>query len=519
MDSNNKVFYSLAPTSNAKHIDKYKDIIDYAFFYRENGEVVHKNIAFVGSYGSGKSSIIKTFFACHPELKYVFVSLGYYVEKNKKSIKMDNIETSILQQILYSVKPNKLPFSRISRIDKNYKNHYIKNLIYSFLFTILILFFYFFNNYKKYSKIIVNFEQLIIISIVSSISFFIIEFIVEFISNMKVNKVSINNVELSSEEAKISILNRNIDELIHFFEMSDVKYVVFEDIDRLNNSQVVFSKLKEINHIINLSLKNHDVRFIYSIGDDVFFVSEQRTKFFDIIVSIIPYAGTGNFIDIINKKLNDNNINNDSYALTVYPYLHNTREINDIINEYNVYSSNLANLNEMDREQLLYLMTYKVLYPERYKWLVDGHGKLFYYFSDDFLKDIRSFSLNDISNMRKELDNENKNRKVYYKATRESLNNTLKQSLVEKGINTEDYNIIIKNSNGNVICNLEEFFSSPSNYIDKLKNDIVSFTFSNINLGDNTVFDFMYNNVEAISKNSLAISKFIDSISFIYATY
>ena len=80
----------------------------------------NKNIAITGGFGSGKSSIINTYFKDNKNV--IYVSLGSYIEtsnnisKNKKISDMDRIETSILQQIIYSVRPSKVPLSRINRI-------------------------------------------------------------------------------------------------------------------------------------------------------------------------------------------------------------------------------------------------------------------------------------------------------------------------------------------------------------------------------------------------------------------
>ena len=76
-NKNYQDFINLAPTSNAKNIEEYSEILDYAL----NQENI-LNIAVLGNYGSGKSSFIKTYFK--DKETPIIISLGSYSkEKNK----------------------------------------------------------------------------------------------------------------------------------------------------------------------------------------------------------------------------------------------------------------------------------------------------------------------------------------------------------------------------------------------------------------------------------------------------
>lgn len=80
------------------------------------------NIAITGPYGSGKSSIIKTFLYRHPQYRPLYVSLSAFKdneeagEKQDPKILNDRIEYSILQQLFYHVKAKEVPYSRLKRI-------------------------------------------------------------------------------------------------------------------------------------------------------------------------------------------------------------------------------------------------------------------------------------------------------------------------------------------------------------------------------------------------------------------
>ena len=134
--SNSKIknFDSLTPIDNASDKEIYFKALKEALF---NDDV--KNIALTGTYGSGKSSIIKTFQKRNEEYNYLNISLASFKEDIKpggdESEENLNrlIELSILQQIFYKEKHEDIPDSRFKRI-KNISRK--KVLFNSFLFLI-----------------------------------------------------------------------------------------------------------------------------------------------------------------------------------------------------------------------------------------------------------------------------------------------------------------------------------------------------------------------------------------------
>ena len=123
----------LTPIRNAENIGLYETELSNKL---DDPDV--KNIAITGPYGSGKSSIIKTFFNRHPEYRPLYVSLAAFKDDRTINGKMDDsakteteedtispeqqkvlddrIEYSILQQLFYHVKGKDVPFSRLKRI-------------------------------------------------------------------------------------------------------------------------------------------------------------------------------------------------------------------------------------------------------------------------------------------------------------------------------------------------------------------------------------------------------------------
>lgn len=390
---------SLAPTMEAEDSAKYSKYLNQILNDRDiKNNIINKNVAVSGVYGAGKSSILKTFFK--EDSNVIYVSLASYIEMDKinglKNNQIDFIETSILQQILYSVRPNKLPLSRIKRIDNNYNIVLLIDIIVSMLITLFIIIIFETLNIINIANMIGNNNYLAIIySILISFIYLPVYYIIKSIhNNFSVKKVKINEVELTTEESEISVLNRNIDELIHFFMQTSYKIVVFEDIDRLNDAQFIFSKLKEINAILNNALKkeNRTIQFIYAVSDTIFERAELRTKFFDFILPIVPYSSSNTSEEIFLKEYKSLKLDK-MVVKEICRFISNPRIIYDIVNEYIIYKD-VNNINEDDKKPLLFLCAYKVLFPKRFDILLSGKGLISYFFSNDFIEKEKDLSIN-----------------------------------------------------------------------------------------------------------------------------
>jgi len=106
-------FVDLAPTDEADQTGIYSKAL---LFATRNPKVL--NIALTGPYGSGKSSIIKAFLKRHrPNM--LQISLAAFLPEataDGSRVTKQEIERSILQQMLYGASADQLPFSRFKRI-------------------------------------------------------------------------------------------------------------------------------------------------------------------------------------------------------------------------------------------------------------------------------------------------------------------------------------------------------------------------------------------------------------------
>lgn len=138
-NSYDEKYKSLAPSnfiSDEYFDEKYTGILDEVLNlkYKDSNEYKNRNIAITGVFGAGKSTLIKTYFDKHKEYKCLLISLGKYIDSSSGYSYID-LENSLLQQFIYNVRPHKLPFSRINRVDVDSDYNSVLALVFSFLIT------------------------------------------------------------------------------------------------------------------------------------------------------------------------------------------------------------------------------------------------------------------------------------------------------------------------------------------------------------------------------------------------
>ena len=400
-ENKEKLSISLAPKviTEESEKEKIKPYLD-ALIKAVNTKDVN-NIAITGSYGSGKSTILKTFQKEYKScFRFLNVSLASFNkindESNEDSEKLQRLlEISILQQIIYSVNPGKIPdshFKRIQNIPLGRK--VIIALSITLWFLCLLLFWQ--NNYIE----IVNPKNWsidknpdwegIIISVISFFGISIIFYkIIELFRNSKISRVSIQGeIELNNKEIEDkSIFNQYLDEIIYFFQKTEHNILIIEDLDRFENTNI-FTKLREINILLNNSnLIKKKVSFIYAISDDFFTDKRERVKFFEYIIPIIPFVNYYNAEEQLKKLIKDSgleeNIFSDDFISDITPFIDDIdmRLLVNIFQEFLVYKDIVGKINPVN-EQLFAIITYKNIAPEDFNKLGSRQGKLFSLLND-----------------------------------------------------------------------------------------------------------------------------------------
>ena len=353
------------------------------------------NIALTGSYGAGKSSILKTFKAYYPEYHYVNVSLASFVEvnmsesditpKDKQDGFEEQLEYSILQQLFYHVKATNIPESRFGRIERTSSRKRILMVLGILLFIVANLFLFCQEQVTKYFLIpaeVLKYSFLFGISIcVFIIGILVILFqLILFIKKISIKNLTLDKATLEFEEKKnVSIMNRYLDEILYLFQEKKYNVVIFEDIDRFENTHI-FTKLRELNLILNQSEEiGRRIVFLYALKDDIFANAEERTKFFDYIVPVIPFVNVSTSGDLFRRKIADLHIPEtevrSSFITDISAFVNDMRVLTNVVNEFDLYRNLLD--KKLNKEKLLAMILYKNLYPTDFSLLHQNMGVVY----------------------------------------------------------------------------------------------------------------------------------------------
>lgn len=451
VDINNSEYKSLNPINDLPIDNEHIKALHFGI----NDKAI-KNIALTGPYGSGKSSIINSYIKNYPKEKAINISLANF-NSNNQSVKKENeisneneintenkednvedinnyLELAILKQFFYKVKSKDIPQSRFKKIEKvNLKNIYFICLS---IFICLILFFSFFfldktlflaikfKIYAKYNPLPINLVYSLFIAFILLLLYFVSKIVQIIITHYKVKEISINKISISSND-KDNVFDKTLDEILYFFQETKYQIVFFEDLDRFNDTKI-FIRLRELNTLINnYELIENKVVFVYAIRDELFIDDEERTKFFDFIIPVIPFVNSTNSDEKLKERLAKEKDKDgliislkydlsDKYINLISPFIQNMRILMNVYNEFMIYKNTLKNI-QLDDEKLFSLILFKNLYPKDFSDLENEKGIIKQAFIDK-----RMF----INNRKKEII-ENKNK------LQEKLNNINQDILMD----------------------------------------------------------------------------------------
>lgn len=375
-------FVDLAPTNKADPSGIYAAALNAAI-----AKDTVFNIALTGPYGSGKSSVIKSFLKAYPG-KALPLSLASFIPEGDmpgKGPSKQEIERSILQQILYGADANRLPHSRFKRIQTPNKWSALRSL--AVCIGVFCAWYLFKNIYAvttgEYFKPFAwsNWFNYVAFLAGTSCVWWFVNGVYVASFGVSLKSVSLKDIQIAPNAAdQESILNRHLDEIIYFFQSTEYDLVVIEDLDRFENPDI-FVTLREINGLVNANAGvSRRVRFLYALRDDIF-VNTDRTKFFEFIVPIIPIINHSNSIDKVLAHINRIGLGKQldlRFVREVSRYLDDMRLIGNIFNEYVVYSSSLNSDGEsvLDTNKLLAILIYKNVMPRDFADLHRREGVL-----------------------------------------------------------------------------------------------------------------------------------------------
>lgn len=456
---------------------------EYAF----NAELLHdkvkdekiKNIGIIGSYGSGKSSLIETFcseYKNKDKIKTLKVSLASFngddLNENKdqamdKSTNSDivigqktcgigdvdnAVERSILQQMLYVEPGKKLPFSKITRSESIPFMKYVFSCIAAVALIALIGLLYdiFANFPQREANLLEYFFDVKIWQTVFSIGI-VLFFVCCMVRTIKIARIKLNPIEIELNNTQGSLLNSFLDEILYFFIKTKYNTVFFEDLDRLNDLSI-FVKLRELNTILNSNkkiAKQGKITFIYAVKTDIFSEHTERTKFFDFILNVYPTLSPENACAIINEGLEKSGLGknwlSDKYIYDISFFVMDRRVLNSTINDCLQYIGNStkpATYYALENRELLFsVMLYKNVCPNKYADLEHHRGELI-----DLLLRVEKVRRDKINALKQKLnDSQIKLEKLNSDLDLNEMRNLVKAMLISNGQKTPTYSYNIRN--------------------------------------------------------------------------
>lgn len=387
MGTEENKFNALTPETLSENKLIYTEALDFAFC---NNDI--KNIAITGIYGAGKSSVWRTYVDKRDIKNCITISLGKYDDivigdgNKKTNLELENrLERQLINQMLSQMKPSDIPLSKYKFKKNITKKELISKVFWTVLFIISIVMWFIREPIiSSLNKMLNSFDNQIIIYLIDLLLFIIplVKFLLEFYRKniVSFSKINVKGTEANFKEDKPdeTVLDRDIKEIVYILDSSKTDVVVFEDLDRYDNSNI-FTKLRELNFLLNSFIKSNNedriVRFVYMIKDSLFF-SKNRTKFFDFILPIVPVVDSktseyrlSESLSVIDNKPDDNIIANISL------YIDDMRVLKNVVNEYMVYSKIIPlKKMELKANNLFALITLKNVFPNEFDLLQEDMG-------------------------------------------------------------------------------------------------------------------------------------------------
>lgn len=394
-----------------------------------------KNVALSGSYGSGKSSILEQFAKeAKAEGHYIAkVSLANFCTgpssdgSDSKPSTTALLEREILGQLLYQGDPSKASKSSFNQVHNIALYRQIPKILSLslVLFTAIIIAMLlpgaikgdaerWFNALASMNDDSLHHCLLILIAI-AAVTFFLTTIIsaclLSSINSLHLKSISASglNLSLDKEVGDSSYFNKYRDELIYLFEINKYDTVIFEDIDRFDDLGI-FDELRKLNDLLNLAPGivgkngNKVVRFVYAIKDSIFTFGNEskgaskevlgsgRVKFFDMVISVVPFISKFNANEMAAKVFvselkdagqTDEGARYSDLLLLAAPYIADMRLMVSIRNDYLVMTQEMGSPSFGSPSALgltctgiLAIAIYKNLYPLEYEDLRIGKGKL-----------------------------------------------------------------------------------------------------------------------------------------------
>lgn len=237
---------------------EYTNMLNYAF---SEDEV--RNIAITGNYGTGKSSVWKTYFEETLENnnskniykktfnkksgedkrvnsnEIIFVSLAAFKnpevcenardEDNDKKSLLNKVEQKIVDQIYYQIDEDDIPNVKKKKITKTE--------FFILYFIVIVILMFFGNEFANIDFRNLNIKIIVFLSAILVASYLISKFVEKIFYCNQFTKINFGGfgMQMKEHESEKTVFDKEMDKILYMLNEPKIKIVVFEDLDRFGN--------------------------------------------------------------------------------------------------------------------------------------------------------------------------------------------------------------------------------------------------------------------------------------------
>jgi hypothetical protein len=313
---------------------------EHRFYFEEINRALKNsnilNIALSGNYGVGKSSILKRVSDVHRD-DVIELSMSTLAPISQSELDdsipsqattpTNRIQREIVKQLLYRAEPRKTPGSRFRRIDVfNLKDQLTIAIVTGIVVSITFML-------TGWTEGIISKLPFaagwgawghLIVGGISALVWLVMSYVLH--GQISIRQISAGSAVIQLDRKSVSYFDQYLDEIVYFFQRSEHSIVIFEDIDRFDDS-LIFEALRSLNTLLNAAPQiDKPIRFIYATKDSIFDLKKQkktgdpfldslddvaraeafranRTKFFDLIIPVVPFITHQSARDLTLKQL------------------------------------------------------------------------------------------------------------------------------------------------------------------------------------------------------------------------
>ncbi|QXW02609.1 P-loop NTPase fold protein [Rhodococcus globerulus] len=347
---------------------KYEEVRHKAYLDRLQEVVLDSknlNIALTGRYGSGKSSVLDKFEENNKSttLRLAISTLG---PNEEAATPTNRIQKELVKQLVYSASPKTLRHSRFRRsVSISWKQALAEVSVATLLLGALLMLLGWLPEVSGTSA-----DHHPLVRVLAWVGLAALLIVVGTTLRMMthdkfvVSDVSAGGATVTLSELTPTYFDEYLDDIVNYFDAEDIDIVIFEDLDRFDDPHI-FEALRELNTLLNNTkvriAREEPLRFVYAVRDSLFeklgadlqpsgddaavieTVHANRTKFFDVVIPVVPFISHRNARDLLTDLLEEAGITEIDRPLVSLVAQHSTdmRLLRNMRNEYLVFSERL----------------------------------------------------------------------------------------------------------------------------------------------------------------------------------